>query len=113
MRSMFQDPLIADALLVMEAGPEDPGYDAAWSYLLKCRDPKVQAMLRRSMEAVYGPMPPATGYNDEGEAFWTTEVIANYLGTDVAAVDALVEDVYEQYEEAAGVTETSKLHRVH
>ncbi|MBF0424984.1 MAG: hypothetical protein HQL66_04080 [Magnetococcales bacterium] len=113
MRPMFQDPLIADALLIMEAGPEDPGYDAAWSYLLRCRDPEVQTMLRRSMESVYGPMPPATGYNDAGEAFWTTEVIARYLGTDVAAVDALVEDVHEQFEDAAGVMETRKLHRIH
>ncbi|MBF0158917.1 MAG: hypothetical protein HQL58_05285 [Magnetococcales bacterium] len=104
---------VADALAIMESGPDDPEYQEAWNYLLHSRDPMVQQLLRQTLETVYGPMPRPTGYSTLGEPYWTVEVIASYLGVDNRDIRQFAEHIHDEWEDSPCVMDTSRLHTVH
>ncbi|MBF0625090.1 MAG: hypothetical protein HQL82_09825 [Magnetococcales bacterium] len=114
MQPRIMDPLVYDALLIIEQGPDDPGYDAAWRYLMRCSEPAVQALLRQALEAEFGPMPLATGYDDAGQPFWTTATIAAYLEVPLGEVEAIAGEACGPASPwGQGVCATTRLHSVH
>ncbi|MBF0417134.1 MAG: hypothetical protein HQL86_02670 [Magnetococcales bacterium] len=104
---------INQALAIVEAGPEHPAFDDAWEYLAMSKEPQVRQAMRQAMEEIFGPHPPPTGYDDLGEPYWRTTVIAEYLNI---PEDEIIETAYEMKEKwgySAGVAQTRDLHAVH
>ncbi|MBF0096324.1 MAG: hypothetical protein HQM04_12780 [Magnetococcales bacterium] len=101
------------ALQIVEDGPQHPDFDAAWETLALSKHSDIRLAMRMAMEETFGPYPTPTGYSDEGEPFWSIEVMSRYLGIPVEQIHATALEMQEKLGADAGVTETSKLHRVH
>ncbi|MBF0368244.1 MAG: hypothetical protein HQL52_02205 [Magnetococcales bacterium] len=104
---------IEEVLRVIEDGPDHPGYDDAWEFLAKSRNPVVRKAMRMALEEIYGSPPPPTGYDDEGEPYWRTAVMAEHLGVDEEELTDNAMELREKWGDASGVMETKKLNRVH
>ncbi len=101
------------ALSIVEVGPNHPAYDDAWEYLAMSSDPSVRQAMRMAMEEVFGPHPPPTGYNDQGEPFWRTGIIAEFLNVPEDEIIDCAMEMKDKWGYAAGVADTSELHQVH
>ncbi|MBF0620818.1 MAG: hypothetical protein HQL54_02710 [Magnetococcales bacterium] len=103
---------IHNAMSVMEAGPEHPDYDTAWEVLARSQNPLIQEAFRLAIEEVFGPLPTPTGYNDDGQPFWLTTVIASHLGMSVDEVDEVAEEAVDRWGDQAGVMDSAELNRI-
>ncbi|MBF0184478.1 MAG: hypothetical protein HQM06_08820 [Magnetococcales bacterium] len=104
---------LQEALQIVEDGPQHPDYDAAWETLALSKQSDIRQAMRLALEETFGPYPTPTGYSDEGEPFWSIEIMSRYLGIPVEQMHATALEMQEKWGPDVGVMETSKLHRVH
>ncbi|MBF0128056.1 MAG: hypothetical protein HQM02_12715 [Magnetococcales bacterium] len=107
------DSWIDQALSIVEVGPGHPAFDDAWEYLAMSKEPSVRMAMRMAMEETFGPHPPPTGYDDTGEPFWRTSIIAAYLNMPEESIIDTAMEMQEKWGEMAGVASTRDLHPVH
>lgn len=107
------DSWLDQALSIVETGPQHPAFDDAWEYLAMSKDANVRQAMRMAMEEIFGPHPPPTGYDDEGEPYWRTGIIANYLDIPEEQILDCAMEMKEKWGYAAGVASTSDLHLIH
>ncbi|MBF0187782.1 MAG: hypothetical protein HQL50_07640 [Magnetococcales bacterium] len=107
-----RDPELGQALDVLEAGPYSPGYNEAWGRVAQSKDPIIQSALRETLEETYGPLPAPTGYSDDGEPYWDTDIMARYLRIDESYVEELAEETLDRWGDDAGVKHVSSLHKI-
>ncbi|MGN7611046.1 hypothetical protein ACQZV8_03065 [Magnetococcales bacterium HHB-1] len=98
------------AAQIMAIGPEHPDYEQAWTTMAKSNDPAIKHALREALEHLCGPMPKPTGYSEEGEPYWQTDVIADYLNIEESFVQDVAEEVLEEWEDTSGVKPVRELH---
>lgn len=104
---------IDQALTILEVGPQHPAFDDAWEYLAMSKEPMVRTAMRTAMEEIFGPHPPPTGYSDDGEPFWRTSIIADYLNMPEESIIDTAMEMKEKWGDMAGVASTRELHPVH
>lgn len=107
------DSWIDQAISIVEAGPQHPAFDDAWEYLALSREPSVRLAMRLAVEEIFGPHPPPTGYDDSGEPFWRTGIIAEYLNMPEEQIIDTAMEMKDKWGDSSGVAATSDLHRVH
>ncbi len=104
---------INDALQIVEDGPTNPAFDAAWEYLAITNHSEVRAVMRLAMEETFGPYPPPSGCNDTGEPYWEIGVMSEYLGIPMDQIEQTATELQEKWGTCAGVMDVEKLHRIH
>ncbi|MEO5331216.1 MAG: hypothetical protein H7839_04270 [Magnetococcus sp. YQC-5] len=107
------DPRIDQALSIVEIGPQHPGFDDAWEYLAMSKEPVVRHAMRMAMEELFGPHPTPTGYDDAGEPYWRTSIIAKYLNIPEDQIIDCAMEMKDKWGYDAGVASTRDLHPVH
>ena len=102
-----------NALQIVGDGPAHPDFDTAWECLALSRHTEVRAAMRQALEETFGPYPPPTGYSDEGEPYWETTIMSQYLGIPLEQINETALDLQDKWGADVGVMETEKLHRIH
>ncbi|MBF0427823.1 MAG: hypothetical protein HQL94_02775 [Magnetococcales bacterium] len=113
MPQMQTESWIDQALSIVEVGPEHPAFDDAWEYLAMSKEPAVREAMRMALEEIFGPHPLPTEYNDDGEPYWRTSIIAAYLNIPEEEIIETALEMQEKWGYSAGVASSHDLHSVH
>ncbi len=101
------------ALQVVKTGTGHPQFETAWEYLTISRHPAICQALQTTMETVFGPIPPPTGYSDSGEAYWSTDTLSGYLGIPKREINARAWELRAKWGERAGIRPAGTVNTVH